>query len=591
LRIVVHSEVPNDPALRRDWNDLVHAMERPQVFYTYEWAIAVQQAYRQEMPVLLLLGYDGDALKGVAALALDRNRKSAHLLCHTTADYCDFVSRGPDRENFVAGVLKELLRSRIQTFQLANLPADSLSLPALRAAAQQLGIHIFDRLGYQCAQINLGTGEGRAQLRHALDKKKMFRRNINFLRRNAPVRLERIRSALGAREALPEFYEAHVARFFATQRISNLVRSERRHFLAELAERLAEADSFVLTRLMVGDQAVAWNYGFQFERSLFWYQPTFDSRVEEHSPGYCLLSQMIIEACDEPALDVVDLGLGAEGYKERFANASRETRHLTLTTSRRRYRAVATRFRLAETIKASPRAERLARGIVSRGLAVRKRMRTGSPRDFILWSTKRLSGLVSSREQVEFYEWDEQEALGRLPMSDDLVLRTLDLQTLARAAMRNEEDSETLTYLLRAARRLRSQERETRGFVLVDRDRTPVHFGWTAPFQGFVMDELSVRLTAPSEGAIMIFDCWTPQAFRGHGYYGFATSLLARRILAQGTQPWIFSARTNESSVRGIVKVGFLHRYSMVARKTMGWRTVERVGSIQGQKQNSFVTL
>jgi hypothetical protein len=27
-----------------------------------------------------------------------------------------------------------------------------------------------------------GTGEGRAQLRHALDKKKMFRRNINFLR-------------------------------------------------------------------------------------------------------------------------------------------------------------------------------------------------------------------------------------------------------------------------------------------------------------------------------------------------------------------------------------------------------------------------
>ena len=108
------------------------------MFYTYEWAMAVQQAYRDEMPVLLLLGYEGDALKGVAALTLDRNRKSAHLLCHTTADYCDFVSRAPDREIFVTGVLTELLRSRIQTFQLANLPADSLSLPALRAAAKQL---------------------------------------------------------------------------------------------------------------------------------------------------------------------------------------------------------------------------------------------------------------------------------------------------------------------------------------------------------------------------------------------------------------------------------------------------------------------
>jgi hypothetical protein len=50
LRIAVHSEVPNDPALQRDWNDLVHAMERPQVFYTYEWAMAVQQAYHEEMP-------------------------------------------------------------------------------------------------------------------------------------------------------------------------------------------------------------------------------------------------------------------------------------------------------------------------------------------------------------------------------------------------------------------------------------------------------------------------------------------------------------------------------------------------------------
>ena len=551
-------------------------MERPQVFYTYEWAMAVQQAYRGEMPVLLLLGYEGEALKGVAALTLHRNRKSAHLLCHTTADYCDFVSRAPDREIFVAGVLTELLRSRIQTFQLANLPADSLSLPALRAAAKQLGIHVFDRLGYQCAQTNLGTGEGRAQLRHALDKKKMFRRNINFLRREAPVRLERIRSALGAREALPEFYEAHVARFLATQRISNLVRSERRNFLAELAERLAETDSFVLTRLMVGNQAVAWNYGFQFERSLFWYQPTFDSRVEEHSPGYCLLSQMIIEACDEPALDVVDLGLGAEGYKERFANASRETRNLTLTKSRRRYIAAATRFKVAETIKASPGAEGLARSIVSRGLSLRRRMRTGSQRDFILWSTKRLSGLVSSRQKVEFYEWDEQKGVGHLPMSDNLILRPLDLQTLARAAMRNEDDGETLTYLLRAALRLRSQERQTSGFVLVGPDRAPLHFCWTSPFDGFFIEELGQRLSAsPAES--MIFDCWTPRSSRGHAHYATAITLLAHQLRAEQKIPWIFSAETNTASVRGISKAGFVHRFSMVRKKTFTWQSVKRV--------------
>jgi hypothetical protein len=146
-------------------------------------------------------------------------------------------------------VLKELLRSRIQTFQLANLPADSLSLPALRAAAQQLGIHIFDRLGYQCAQINLGTGEGRAQLRHALDKKKMFRRETSIFcdEMRQYVLSVSVRHWVLERR-FQNFMKRMLLVFLPTQRISNLVRSERRHFLAELAERLAEADSFVLTR-------------------------------------------------------------------------------------------------------------------------------------------------------------------------------------------------------------------------------------------------------------------------------------------------------------------------------------------------------
>ena len=187
-----------------------------------------------------------------------------------------------------------------------------------------------------------------------------------------------------------------------------------------------------------------------------------------------------------------------------------------------------------------------------------------------------MSGLVSSRQQVEFYEWDEQEALGHLPMSDDLVLRPLDLQTLARAAMRNEEDSETLTYLLRAALRLRSQEHETRGFVLVDPDGTPLHFCWTSPFDGFFIDELGQRLIAsPAES--MIFDCWTPRSSRGHGHYATAITLLAHQLKAQQKIPWIFSAETNKASVRGISKAGFVHRFSMVRRKMFTWQSVKRV--------------
>jgi hypothetical protein len=57
LRTVLHKEIPEDPELRRKWNQLVLQMEHPQVFYTCEWALAVQAAYRASLNPLLFLGY------------------------------------------------------------------------------------------------------------------------------------------------------------------------------------------------------------------------------------------------------------------------------------------------------------------------------------------------------------------------------------------------------------------------------------------------------------------------------------------------------------------------------------------------------
>ena len=68
---------------------------------------------------------------------------------------------------------------------------------------------------------------------------------------------------------------------------------------------------------------------FNFTEAGSSYQPTFDRREEEHSPGHCLLSRIVTEACDTDAMKVVDLGLGAEGYKERFGNSTRQTLDVT----------------------------------------------------------------------------------------------------------------------------------------------------------------------------------------------------------------------------------------------------------------------
>src|SRR5271169_1553765 len=346
-------------------------MERPEVFYTWEWALAVQSAYRASLKPLLFLGYEGDHLVGVAALATDAVEKGVTFLAATTGDYCDFLTEPPRRAEFVDAIFAELGKMKASFIALANLPEDSATPGALRLAAGKHGLHVYMRPAYLCAQVDLGAGEPRQELKAALVGKKKLRRYLRAMERDGPVTFVHLQSQAQIQAAFSGFADAHVARFQATQRISSLSTPERRVFLEELARRFSDAKIVTLSMLMIGDRPVAWNYGFQFHGSWFWYMPTFDSRQEENSPGHCLLSRIVIEACDMDGVKVIDLGLGAEGYKERFGNRTRQTLYVTVTESWRRHLREIVRYRAASLLKRSPQVESAVRRVLGQSQPVR----------------------------------------------------------------------------------------------------------------------------------------------------------------------------------------------------------------------------
>ncbi len=339
-------------------------MERPEVFYTYEWSLAVQRAYQQALHPMVFLAYDeSQSLCGIAPLAIDRNRH-ASFLCATTGDYCDFLSLPDLKSDFIDAVLAELRKQNITDVTLTNLPSDSSTVAALRSASGQNRYHLFARTAYICARVSLSQLERKpGENKLLLPGKKMVRRSINAMGTEGAVRLDHARSWESIGPILPQFAETHVARFRVTGRESNLASPERRMFLEELAKLLSGQGWVVLTRMMSGDKTLAWNYGFQFHGTWFWYQPTFESSLEKYSPGFCLLSKLIEEAADNPDLSLVDLGLGAEEYKERFANQSRETLYVTLRVSSARHLREILRYRAAEAIKASPWLEARTRSV------------------------------------------------------------------------------------------------------------------------------------------------------------------------------------------------------------------------------------
>ena len=71
MRVTVLEKIPEDPDLSAAWNTLVLAMENPEVFFTYQWALAASRGFQELLSTRLFLVYDFEELAGVVALAID----------------------------------------------------------------------------------------------------------------------------------------------------------------------------------------------------------------------------------------------------------------------------------------------------------------------------------------------------------------------------------------------------------------------------------------------------------------------------------------------------------------------------------------
>jgi CelD/BcsL family acetyltransferase involved in cellulose biosynthesis len=574
LRIVLHREIPNDPILRQQWNDLVLQMEPPEVFYTFEWAYATQAAYSASLQPLLFLAYENDELTGVASLATDGQEMSGVFQAATTGDYCEFLSHPCRRAEFVAAVLEKLRELKLRNLTLANLPEDSATVGALRAAARECGFHVYTRPAYQCARVELGQGQARQALKTSLLGKKKLRHYLRAMEREGAVALTHLHTRDEVARVLPHFVRAHVARFLATGRISNLARPDRQRFLGELAAQFSDAGTVTLSQMTAGGRAVAWNYGFRFRGSWFWYLPTFDSRDESNSPGYCLLSKIIIEACDLPEMQVVDLGLGAEGYKERFGNSARQTLYTALTRSRARHLREVARYRAAMAVKRSPRLEAAIRRALAGLQRAAGRIQKGGFFAFVARLVRRSWERWFGSREVLFYEG---VGVGG-PGSDcaGITLRPIDLEALAQGVIAYPEDTETHSYLLRSAQRLRAKAGQ--GFALFA-GSVPAHFCWVETFAGFYLDELKLRLGASEPNAVVISDSWTPQAVCREGYGAAAARFLSEQMHFEGKSTWILRSPRDAAYLSELDGAGFQYRYSMRRRGVLPWRAVEKVNA------------
>jgi hypothetical protein len=178
--------------------------------------------------------------------------------------------------------------------------------------------------------------------------------------------------------------------------------------------------------------------------------------------------------------------------------------------------------------------------------------------------------LLDSANEELFFEGTSTQS-----QRSDLRLQPLTFKLLATASMQYEAEAGTLDYILRAAKRLNSGCAD--GFTLTNLEGVPLHFCWVSQFQGYKLTELPQVLEEPVPGSVLLFDCWTPLSQRGRGYYGQCIAKVAGQMLETGKHPWIFSAASNVSSLRGIEKSGFIPRFSLKRRTRFLVTTISKI--------------
>jgi hypothetical protein len=192
---------------------------------------------------------------------------------------------------------------------------------------------------------------------------------------------------------------------------------------------------------------------------------------------------------------------------------------------------------------------------------------------FIRKAVNKMQSFLYSRDTLAFFQWCNTRPNGEDKKSmDEVKLQSLGWATLARAAICHENDTDTISYLVRAGERL--FKGEAQGFVMVSGQNVPVHFCWVSGYDGFFVEELQTRLKGDTQDSVIIFDCWTPTTARGHGFYPEAIKRVAQRFSGTGKTSWILSSTKNSSSIRGIEKSGFKKRFLAVSHKILNNKIV-----------------
>jgi CelD/BcsL family acetyltransferase involved in cellulose biosynthesis len=332
---IAHNMDELPPALIQ-WDQLLQEDPDATVFQTREWIESWWAAFGAQNK-LMMIGVLADArLIGIAPLMRDARGARILFVGRGQADYQDIIARPEDRKRVIRAVIEVLHQTPgWSVMEFGNLPESSPTTDLLPAASRLAGFRILRGTDEICPVL---LREGPEPTPHSLAGKYRVRRASNYFRRQGDLVVTDLRDPHEALSYLAAFFDQHIRRWKGTPTPSLFNNEAKRQFYENLIERLLPTGHLLFSVATLDGQPIAFHFGFDFGGRVFWYKPSFEPRLAQHSPGTVMIEHLIRHVLNNDRREL-DFTLGAEPFKQRYANAQRINVNLRVFRSHWRYLA------------------------------------------------------------------------------------------------------------------------------------------------------------------------------------------------------------------------------------------------------------
>lgn len=305
----------DDPAVDEiAWTRLLARGQSDTIFQTPWWQRAWWDVFGRGL--LMLMGvYRETRLIGLAPMYADAGM--VFFVGSGGSDYLDFIGEIPNH----AAVLEHAMgiTPGFLGFRFYHIDDASGTGRALQAASRRLGLVCHDEGELPAPMIDLGIAGA------AASNKKSLVRHQRWFERGGELSISHAKSAQDIMPRLDVFFNQHIARWAVTSCPSLFHDSKQRDFYRTLACSVGPGSWLRFTEVSWNGRPIAFHFGFSYKGTFMWYKPSFEIELAKRSPGEVLLRSLLISALEEGE-KVIDLGLGAEPFKHRFATHTRIVR-------------------------------------------------------------------------------------------------------------------------------------------------------------------------------------------------------------------------------------------------------------------------